>query len=315
MNERESSATLRARGLTRKFGAHVAVSGIDIELKRGQVLGFLGPNGAGKTTTMQMLTGNLAPTSGAISICGIDLLEKPAAAKAKIGYLPEVPPLYRELTVDEYLLLATKLHRVERAARLDAIENAKSRCGLTEAGRRLIGTLSKGYQQRVGIAQAIVHDPDVVILDEPTVGLDPNQIRQIRDLIRELGGAHSVILSTHILPEVEAVCDHVQILHHGSLVYSDTISALEKFHSGRTVLLGLRAAPPLADITAIKGIASAVPESDTLFRVQFDADAEPVDELTRRAVNGGWGLYQLSPAQTSLEDVFVRLTRSESATQ
>ena len=311
MNGHTNGATLCARGLTRKFGAHTAVNSIDIELKRGEVLGFLGPNGAGKTTTMQMLTGNLAPSNGAISICDIDLLERPVAAKARIGYLPEVPPLYRELYVDEYLLLAAQLHRVPRAARRAALERAKTRCGLTDTGRKLIGSLSKGYQQRVGIAQAIIHEPDVVILDEPTAGLDPNQIRQIRALIRELGGEHSVILSTHILPEVEAVCDQVQILHHGNLVYSDTISALEKFHSGRTLLLGLRNPPPESALAMIAGVAAVERDGDTLFRIQCAPESNPTDELVERAVSSHWGLYQLSPAQTRLEDVFVRLTRSE----
>src|SRR4029453_825730 len=209
------------------------------------------------TTTMQMLTGNLAPTTGAISICGIDLFDEPRAAKARIGYLPEVPPLYRELTVDEYLTLAAKLHRLARGRRRDAVDEAKRRCGLAETGRKLIGTLSKGYQQRVGIAQAILHRPDVVILDEPTIGLDPNQIREIRALIRELAGAHSVLLSTHILPEVEAVCDRVQIMHHGSIVYADTIAALKQIHSGSIVLAGLKRPPSLAELAAVPGVASA----------------------------------------------------------
>ncbi|MGQ0522945.1 MAG: ABC transporter ATP-binding protein [Betaproteobacteria bacterium] len=311
MNEHANGVTLCAHGLTRKFGAHTAVNNISIELKRGEVLGFLGPNGAGKTTTMQMLTGNLAPSSGAISICGVDLLDRPVAAKAKLGYLPEVPPLYRELTVDEYLLLAARLHRVERGARRAAVARVKARCGLTDVGGKLIGSLSKGYQQRVGIAQAIIHEPDVVILDEPTAGLDPNQIRHIRDLIRELGGERSVILSTHILPEVEAVCDQVQILHHGNLVYSDTISALERFHSGRTLLVGLRSPPPENELAAINGVVSVEKDTDTLFRIQWSANTDPTDELVMRAVSAKWGLYQLSPAQTRLEDVFVHLTRSE----
>lgn len=312
MPQPPTAITLSARGLTRRFGAHTAVAAIDLELKRGEVLGFLGPNGAGKTTTMQMLTGNLAPTEGAIEICGIDLLEHPSAAKRRLGYLPETPPLYRELNVDEYLALAAKLHRVPRASRRAAVAKAKERCGLAEVGRKLIAHLSKGYQQRVGIAQAIVHEPDVVILDEPTVGLDPHQIRGIRSLIRELGGgAHSVILSTHILPEVEAVCDRVHIMHHGRFVYGDTITALEQIHSGRTMLLGLRRPPGVAELKALGAIADAQRLGDQLYRVQFDARPDAVDEVVTQCVARNWGLYQLAPAQSSLEDVFVDLTRSE----
>jgi ABC-2 type transport system ATP-binding protein len=301
--------TIYARALTRRFGAHAAVKNVDLELRRGEVLGFLGPNGAGKTTTMQMLTGNLAPTEGEITICGLDMLARPTAAKAKIGYLPEKPPLYRELTVDEYLSLSLKLHRVPKSARHTALMRAKERCGLREVRRQLIGTLSKGYQQRVGIAQAIAHEPDVVILDEPTVGLDPNQIRGIRALIRELGGTHSVILSTHILAEVEAICDRVQILHHGEVVYSDTIGALKALHSGRTVLLGLRRPPPEAELAAFPGVAAVERASDRLYRLQLAADRDPTEQLVQRAVEKNWGLYQLAPAQTSLEDVFVNLTK------
>jgi ABC-2 type transport system ATP-binding protein len=313
MPERDTAATISARGLTRSFGGHVAVNNIDLDLRRGEVLGFLGPNGAGKTTTMQMLTGNLAPSRGAISICGIDLLEQPVGAKARIGYLPEVPPLYRDLTVDEYLTLAAKLHRMPRARRREAVKAARERCGLGETGGKLIATLSKGYQQRVGIAQAIVHAPDVVILDEPTVGLDPIQIREIRALIRELGGSHSVILSTHILPEVEAVCDRVQIMHHGRIVYGDTITGLRDMHSGATVLLGLRRPPPPAEISALPGVGAVEAISPMLMRVHFTSGADPTGALVKESVARDWGLYQLQPAQTSLEDVFVNLTRREEA--
>ena len=311
MTDQAAEITVSAQGLSRRFGAHTAVDGVSLELKRGEILGFLGPNGAGKTTTMQMLTGNLAPSSGAISICGVDLFERPAAAKARIGYLPETPPLYRELTVREYVDLAARLHRVVKSARTVAVNNALARCGLTEVAQKLIGTLSKGYQQRVGIAQAVVHRPDVVILDEPTIGLDPNQIREIRDLIRELGASHSVILSTHILPEVESVCDRVQILHHGSTVFSDSIAGLKQFHGGRMVLVGLRHPPVVSELAAIDGVARAEAASDTLFRLSFADGADPTDELVQRAVKKSWGLYQLAPAQSSLEDVFVHLTQKE----
>ncbi|MDD5329836.1 MAG: ABC transporter ATP-binding protein [Sulfuricella sp.] len=228
--------TLNARALSRNFGLRTAVRDVSLELRQGEVLGLLGPNGAGKTTTLQMLAGCLAPTAGAIEICGIDLLEQPRQAKALLGYLPETPPLYRELTVDEYLGLAARLRRVAKPFVAEAVESAKRRCGLTEVGKRLIGNLSKGFQQRVGIAQAIVHNPRVVILDEPTVGLDPIQIREIRSLVRELGREHSVILSTHILPEVESVCDRIQIMHQGQLVFSGNWEALKAQHPAQSSL-------------------------------------------------------------------------------
>ena len=310
MTETTPEITVSAQGLLRRFGAHTAVDGVTLELKRGEILGFLGPNGAGKTTTMQMLTGNLAPSAGTIRIRGIDLLDHLSAAKSHIGYLPETPPLYRELTVGEYIDLAARLHRVPKAERGAAIGEALTRCGLADVSKKLVGALSKGYQQRVGIAQAIVHRPDVVILDEPTVGLDPNQIREIRSLIRELGRDRSVILSTHILPEVESVCDRVQILHHGATVFNDSIAALKQFQGGRMMLLGLKRPPPHAEIASVDGVAR-VEAADGLLRVAFAEGADPTDELVRRAVEKSWGLYQLTPAQASLEDVFGSLTRKE----
>ncbi len=303
-----SPVTLSARGLSRRFGSHAAVDGVDLELRRGEILGFLGPNGAGKTTTMQMLTGNLAPTTGSVTVCGADLLETPVKAKAHIGYLPETPPLYRDLNVGEYLDLVARLHRVPGTKRRAAVDKAQARCGLADVSRKLIGTLSKGYQQRVGIAQAIVHEPDVIILDEPTVGLDPNQIRDIRALIRELGGTHSVILSTHILPEVEAICDRVQIMHHGKLVYSDTIAALKQFHSGRVLLVGLNQPPAMNELAAIPGVTRAEAAGENLFRVHIAAGTDPTARIVALAAERQWGLHQIAPAQTNLEDVFVNLT-------
>jgi ABC-2 type transport system ATP-binding protein len=220
--------TISAHGLCRRFGTRIAVHDVSLELKHGEVLGFLGPNGAGKTTIMRLLTGNLAPSAGRIEICGINLLEKPREAKARIGYLPEIPPLYRELTVNEYLRFAARLHQVENGKIDSALNNVAQRCGLGNIGRRLIGSLSKGYQQRVGIAQAIIHDPEVIIFDEPTAGLDPNQMRDIRTLIRELGAERSVILSTHILPEVESLCDRVQIMNEGRLVFGGSMDTLKQ---------------------------------------------------------------------------------------
>jgi ABC-2 type transport system ATP-binding protein len=282
-----------------------------LTLRRGEVLGLLGPNGAGKTTTMQMLTGNLAPSTGSISICGIDLIDKPVEAKRHIGYLPEHPPLYRELTVDEFLRLAARLHGMPRPRVPQALATAKARCGLSETGKRLLGSLSKGFQQRVGIAQAIIHDPDVVVLDEPTVGLDPIQIREIRALIRELRENRSVILSTHILPEVESVCDRVEIMHLGRVVFSDSIVGLGHFNRGLALQAAFRRPPRIEELAAVPGVTRVETVGEQQFLLGRDPQLDPTEPLVARSVQAGWGLYQLGPAHNSLEDVFVQLTRDE----
>ena len=220
------SLLIEAKQLYRYYGEHCAVDNVSFSLRKGQVLGFLGTNGAGKTTTMSMLCGNLAPSSGEISINGIDLLDNPVAAKQFIGYLPDQPPLYKDLTVTEFLRYVAQLHRVPSAEISNAVAVAQQRCGLVEVADRLCGNLSKGYQQRVGIAQAILHNPPVIVLDEPTVGLDPIQIKEIRSLIKELGVNHGVILSTHILSEVQETCTDVQIIHQGKLVLSQSMAEL-----------------------------------------------------------------------------------------
>jgi len=305
--------TVEAIGLTRLYGGREAVSNVSFNLSKGQVLGFLGPNGAGKSTTMKMLTGNLAPSNGSVKICGIDMMENPKEAKALIGYLPEMRPLYKELTVDEYLTIAARLHRVSGAHIKKAVELAKERCGLGHMSKRLIENLSNGYQQRVGIAQAIIHNPMVVILDEPTVGLDPIQIRDIRALIREVGSERSVIISTHILPEVEMVCDHVQIIDKGKLVFNGAIDVLKKQRIGNKLLIAMNKPPKAAELLKIAGVEEAESVSDQLMRVRFADGATPAEAIVQAAVARGWGLYQIGPDQTSLEDVFVQLTYQEQA--
>jgi len=303
--------TVEAIELTRLYGGREAVSNVNFTLSKGEVLGFLGPNGAGKSTTMKMLTGNLAPSNGSVKICGIDMMENPKEAKALIGYLPEMRPLYKELTVDEYLTMAARLHRVSSKHIKQAVETAKERCGLGHMSKRLIENLSNGYQQRVGIAQAIIHRPMVVILDEPTVGLDPIQIRDIRALIREVGGEHSVIISTHILPEVEMVCDQVQIIDKGRLVFNGSIDVLKRQRIGNKLLVGLHRAPDTAELLSIDGVSEAEVLPSGLIRIRFEDGAAPAEAIVQTAVQQGWGLHHIAPDQTSLEDVFMQLTYQE----
>lgn len=297
--------------LYRRYAGLLAVNDVSFELARGEVLGFLGPNGAGKTSTMQMITGNLAPSSGRIRIAGIDLLDRPKQAKAEIGYLPEQPPLYRELTVDEYLRFCARLNRIRREAVGQAVARAKQRCGLEQVGRRLINNLSKGYQQRVGIAQAIIHSPPVVVLDEPTVGLDPIQIREIRTLIRELGEEHGVILSTHILPEVQMTCDRVQIINRGQLVFSDHIDNLNRRIQSTSLILGLHQPPPDTELAALPAINEVQSLDRQRFRLHHTAGEDPAEAIAQQAIDHGWGLFELTPEYKTLEQIFVEITSSE----
>ena len=308
-----AEALVQVDNLSRYYQNHCAIDRLSFSLEAGEVLGFLGPNGAGKSTTMQIITGNLAPSEGEVSIAGHDILEAPRAAKSNLGYLPEHPPVYRDSRVDEFLRFCARLHRIPASGVTTALDKVKQQCGLEEVGKRLIGNLSKGFQQRVGIAQAILHDPPVVILDEPTVGLDPIQIREIRSLIRELGRERSVILSTHILSEVQATCDRVQIIRAGELIYHASIEALKQGHE-QISGVALRRPPGDTALVAIDGVEYVETLGNGRFRVFFAADANP-DALVAAAAEHDWGLYELVPEQQSLEDLFIELTQHEEITE
>ena len=303
-------ALVQVKHLTRYYSQTCAVNDVSFDLAKGEVLGFLGPNGAGKSSTMQMITGNLAPGAGQVNIAGIDLLEQPKQAKREIGYLPEQPPLYRELTVDEFLRYCAQLNRIPRSHISSAMAIAKERTGLGDVGRRLIGNLSKGYQQRVGIAQAIIHSPAVVILDEPTVGLDPLQIREIRALICELGKEHGIILSTHILPEVQATCTRVQIINRGKLVFSDTTAGLESRMSATALIAGFHSAPDLAALQQLSGVERVEPLPGNRVRLHYN-DSNPAEALVEQSVTQRWRLQELTPECRTLEQIFIELTCSE----
>tara|TARA_X000000368_G_C22966248_1_gene683301 strand:+ start:139 stop:1074 length:936 start_codon:yes stop_codon:yes gene_type:complete len=304
-----AEVTLNAFDLSRKFGSNFAVKNVSFDLNKGEVLGFLGPNGAGKSTTMRMLTGNLAPTQGEVKVCGIDIIERPKDAKALIGYLPEIRPLYKEFTVNEFLSIAARFHKVKSTQVYKAVEAAKDKCGLAHMSNRLIENLSNGYQQRVGIAQAIIHNPEIVILDEPTVGLDPIQIREIRKLIKEIGKKHSVILSTHILPEVEMVCDRVQIIDKGNLVFHGSIDDLKQQRLGNKLLVGFSKPPTINKLRKIKGVEKVEKDEQGMFIITFIEKYLPAEEIVNLASKQNWGLYHVAPHITSLEDIFVQLTQ------
>ena len=306
-----SQTLLSAEQLTRRFGLQTAVQSVSFSVQQGEVLGFLGPNGAGKSTTMKMLTGNLAPDSGKIIINGIDLLDYPKSAKRHIGYLPENPPLYRELTVREFLQFCGRLHGLSSQSLKFAVDEVTHRCGLETMQQRLIGQLSKGYQQRCGIAQAIIHQPDVVILDEPTSGLDPIQIQQIRQLIRDIAHQHSVILSTHILPEVEMLCDRVQIMHQGQLVFSDTLQALQSQRQHAALKVAFRLPPSVTTLAQLPGVTHVESLSKQQFRLHFLPEQDPTDALINVAVAENWQLTQLTPELDSLEQLFTQLVSQE----
>lgn len=298
--------------VSRYYGNYCAVNDVSFSVHRGEVLGFLGPNGAGKSTTMQMLCGVLSASEGEIIVAGHNLLDSPKAAKKHLGFLPEQPPLYQDLSVDEYLLYAARLRGIAASDLPQALDYSKARCGLTDSGKRLIKNLSKGFQQRVGIAQAIIHSPAVVILDEPTSGLDPNQILEIRELISELGNDHSVLLSTHILPEVQSVCDRVLIINKGQLVLDERLDNLQQDDQILPIKIALRQPPPPDVLSEIEGVMNVQQIGNHHFKIYCDTDLATIDRINSMAVSAEWGLYELIPEKDSLEETFVQLTRGES---
>jgi ABC-2 type transport system ATP-binding protein len=298
-----SSSLLCAQGLARRYGSRVAVATVSLNLQRGEVLGLLGLNGAGKSTIMQMLAGVLEPHAGQIAICGHDLAGAPLLAKRHLGYLPETPPLFNDATVDEYLAFCARLHGVSARQVGAQLQRAKARCRLEAVGARLIRNLSKGYQQRVGLAQAIVHEPAVLILDEPTVGLDPAQIQEVRELIRSLGREHAILLSTHLLTEAASVCSRVVILHQGRLVYDQVLGA-----DPHSILVGLRQPPALATLRTT--LAAEVIEVATgRFEIHAADREATLARIVTAAVTHDWQLYELTHGGSALERTFLDLTR------
>lgn len=306
-----STLLIEAKNLNRYYGKHCAVNDVSFSLAKGEVLGFLGPNGAGKTTTMQMLCGNLAPSSGEIIINGVDLLDKPKQAKKFLGYLPDTPPLYKELTVNEFLRYCGTLHGLSFRKLELAVSSAKHRCGLSDMGERLIINLSKGYQQRVGIAQAILHNPDVIVLDEPTVGLDPIQIKEIRSLIKELGEEHGIILSTHILSEVQESCTHVQIINQGKLILKEDIETLNQRMNAETLKVVTRLPLDQSFFSGIPSIKNIDHIAETIYLIQYDSHHNPTELIADIIVDSNWGLQELSPIKTSMEDIFISVTSED----
>lgn len=305
--------------LTKKYGTHVAVDDLNLTIEPGRIYGFLGPNGAGKSTTMNMITGYLGATEGTIKINGFDILAQPEEAKKCIGYLPELPPLYMDMTVEEYLLFAAELKKIPKENRKSYVEDAMATTKITDMRGRLIKNLSKGYRQRVGLAQAVLGYPEVIILDEPTVGLDPKQIIEIRDLIQNLGKKHTVILSSHILSEVRAVCDYIFIISHGKLVASEeTEELVERMSGGQVIELKLKAEEEkvkeaFADTEEIASVETKELPEDGVTEVTVTAEKnkDVREEIFHICAESDMPILEMINGGKSLEDIFLELTSKE----
>jgi len=305
--------------VTKQYGPITAVKDISFTVGEGEIVAFLGPNGAGKTTTMRLLTGYMPVTEGTVRIAGYDCYDSPLEVKKRIGYLPESPPLYLELTVHEYLTFVGRLKGMSADKLIKRKAQVLKQTGLVEVQSRVIGNLSRGYRQRVGLAQALLHDPPVLILDEPTVGLDPNQIIEIRDLIKGLAGSHTIILSTHILPEATALCQRVIIIHQGRIAAEDTPEQLSaRLHHSKKLSLTVKI--PLDDmeeqLRTIPGVREArAGSSPNTYLVEAELESDIQEDLTHFVVKYGLGLLELKSLSPSLEDVFIRLTQEEPVTK
>lgn len=305
--------------ITKRYGHHTAIDRVSFTVAKGEVLAFLGPNGAGKTTAMRILTCFMPATEGTAKVAGYDCVDQAMEVKRHIGYLPETPPVYQEFTVTEYLRFVGRLRGLTGPTLTTAMNREIERLGLGAVQQRLIGNLSRGFRQRVGLAQALLHDPPVLILDEPTVGLDPKQIIEIRELIKSLAGSHSVILSTHILPEATAVCQRVVIISGGRIVAEDTPDQLSaRLRQSEKVSLVLKSPPPDAEarLKAVSGVQHVFAgHAPTTFLLECELGRDIRDEIARVAVTSGWGLLELHTISMTLEDVFLQLTRHEEGFQ
>jgi len=309
---------IEVAGLTKRYGPTLAVSDVSFEARKGEVLGFLGPNGAGKTTTMRVIAGYLPASEGTVRVAGYDIAEEAIEAKRRTGYLPELPPVYPDMTVFEYLAFVARIKGVPRKDVKTRVQEASEKCAVTDVGRRQIGKLSKGYRQRVGLAQALIHNPEVLILDEPTAGLDPKQIIETRELIRGLAGQHTVVLSTHILPEVSKTCERVVVISQGKIVAQGAPHELiHRLQGYETVLITVEgpAAEVLEKLQRVSGVNMVEPkdaaDSRTTFEVQAAKDRDVRAELARAVVESRWNLLELKTSGMSLEDIFLKLTTKD----
>lgn len=310
---------IEVKNLTKMYDGHLAVDHLNFTMEEGRIYGFLGPNGAGKSTTMNMLTGYLAPTEGSITINGFDILEDPEEARKCIGYLPELPPLYMDMTVLEYLKFAAGLKKIPKKEVSGAIDEALEVSGTKEVQDRLIRNLSKGFKQRVGLAQAILGFPDIIILDEPTVGLDPIQMIEMRDTIRNLAKGHTVLLSSHILSEVSAICDHIMIISHGKMVASDTPEGLTAMMEGSNTLRLTVKDPDkhlnqvISSLSEVENYSIQDTEEEYLVsaEIEYGKHVEIRDDLFFALSNAGLPIYSMEVTSRSLEDIFIELTESE----
>jgi len=307
---------IQVQNLTKRYGNLVAIDNVSFSVGQGEILGFLGPNGAGKTTTMRIISGYMPPTDGTVRVGDFDVLEDPIKAKRQIGYLPENPPLYNDLTVQGYLDFVADIKYVSGKNKTAKIDIAMERCGITDVRKRLIGNLSKGYRQRIGIAQAIVHDPAVLVLDEPTIGLDPKQIIEIRYLIKSLAGNRTVILSTHLLPEVTMTCTRVVIINEGKIVLQESLETLTQRVNGAQILfLKLNYNDKSNDVNekilSLPTVSEVKESAYGEFIIQTKGGADIREELVKMIVQNGWGLLELRPLTHALEEVFLRVISTE----
>ena len=300
---------VKVEHLSHRYSIQWAIRDINIEITRNGIYGLLGSNGAGKSTTMNIICGVLKQTEGDVYIKGINLRENPVEAKKHLGFLPQKPPLHMDLTVEEYLVHCANMRLIPPHKVQEAVKDVMGRCGISHFSQRLIRNLSGGYQQRLGIAQAIIHNPDFVVLDEPTNGLDPNQIVEIRELIREIAVDRTVILSTHILSEVQATCDYIRMIEEGQVVFSGTVDEFDNYIVPNTLFVSLIAAPPAEMIGEIPGVVAVEELGGSKFRIQFSDALEATERLVETSVTKGWRLVEIRQEKSSLDEIFAELSK------